>query len=139
MGWIYTRKEPKVPVVDFFKKQFDHENDRTKCEVIDGGVKNFRTAYLAYKITDKDTNEFEVIALVCLLSYAPKSYYNFGYKDMDEGGGPCETDCPERILKLLTSTESTWAQEWRDACWEKVNRRRTAAKEKRKLKGGMDK
>lgn len=139
MGWTYTYKQPGKSVVDFFKEQFNHENDFTKSEVIAGGVKNFKTAYMAYKITNKATGTFDVIALVCLLSYAPKSYNNFGWKDMDEGCGPCECDCPEKILKLLTPTTNEYALSWRKACWAKVNKRKEASKAKRALKKSLDK
>ena len=37
---------------------------------------------------------------------------------MDETCGPYQYDCPESILKLLTPTESKWANEWRAKCRE---------------------
>jgi len=138
MGWTYTYKAKGTKVMDFFAEQFNGESDNFKKEVIAGGVKNFKTAYMAYKITDKHLGTSETIALVCLLSYAPKSYYNFGYKDMDEGCGPCECDCPEKILKLLTPTTNEYALKWREACWAKVQARKDASKAKRDLKKSLD-
>ena len=120
--------------MDFFAEQFNGENDFTKREIIAGGVKNFKTAYMAYKITNKETGAFDVVALVCLLNYAPKSYNNFGWKDVDETCGPCECDCPEKILKLLTPTTNEYALRWRESCWSKVNARKEVSKTKRALK-----
>lgn len=40
----------------------------------------------------------------------------WGYKDMDETMGPCESKCPASILALLTPTDSKWANEWRERC-----------------------
>lgn len=60
-------------------------------------------------------------AVVFLTSTNAKDYYNFSYKDMDEACGPCECDCPESILKLLSPTDNEYATEWRKKCWEKIN------------------
>lgn len=46
----------------------------------------------------------------------------FAYKDMDETCGPCAYDCPESILKLLSPTDSQWANEWREKCRAKAAR-----------------
>jgi len=42
----------------------------------------------------------------------------FGYKDMSEACGPCEVDCPKRIMDLLSPVSdlphASCAQDWRD-------------------------
>jgi len=124
---------------DFFKERFNWENENAIGEVIACGVKNFRTAYLAYRTTVKATGESKVTACVCLLSYSPKEVFNQGFKDIDEDSGPCEADCPEKILKLLTPTTSEYALAWRESCWNKVNKRKEASKAKRALKKSLDK
>lgn len=55
------------------------------------------------------------------------------YKDMDETMGPAESECPNRILDLLTPTEHEYAQEWRARC-RRHNARIAAA---RSLKDGV--
>lgn len=135
MGWTYDHKDSDVKVVDFFKERFFYENENSKGEVIAGGVKNFHTAYMAYKITDKKTNKSQVVALVCLISYNRHDYHNFGFKDMDESCGPNESNCPEKIMKLLTPTDNVYAIRWRERCWDNINKR----KEKLKLKKSLDK
>jgi hypothetical protein len=138
MSWTYTYKAKGVSVSDFFSDNFNHENERTVSKVIACSVKNFKEAYMAYEILDKETQTRKVIAIVCLLNFN-RGEYNFGYKDMDESMGPCAIGCPEKILKLLTplpddETNSTkWAKEWREKCWNNVNKR----KNKLKLKVGM--
>ncbi|WP_445177147.1 DUF6927 domain-containing protein [Rhizorhapis sp. SPR117] len=42
---------------------------------------------------------------------------------LDETMGPCEAECPARILDLLTSTENQHAIEWRQRCRANVARR----------------
>jgi len=121
MGWTFTNKNQGVSVREFFEKEF---NGKQGC-VIDCAVKGYRTAYLAYECLNEDGTRKSVIGIVCLLGYKPHDYYNFGYKDMSEEMGPCESECPERILKLLTPTTYEWAQQWRDRCWENIKKRST--------------
>ena len=64
--------------------------------------------------------EQRVFAVVFLTSTNMKDYYNFAYKDMDESCGPYQCDCPKGILDLLTPTESEYANEWREACYENL-------------------
>ncbi|WP_196769057.1 DUF6927 domain-containing protein [Neomoorella thermoacetica] len=92
----------------------------------------FTEAYLAVETGDASGPK-EVFAVVCLLSYRPKDYFNFGYKDMSEDMGPYYYNCPERILKLLTPTENKLALEWREKCWERIR----AKKARPKLREGM--
>lgn len=48
--------------------------------------------------------------------------------------GPCEDQCPERILKQLSPIEemglhpesAEYATKWREACWANVAKRKTA-------------
>lgn len=54
--------------------------------------------------------------------------YIFGYKDMDDGMGPVEAECPEAILQLLTPTESSYALAWRTRCWAGADERRAAGR-----------
>jgi len=120
MGWTYSHKDKSETVFDFFSRQFDYENEVSIGKVVDCAVKNFKTAYIAFKVDYKKTNETKIVAIICLLNYARNSYYNFGYKDMDETMGVFETDCPERILKILTPTDNETAMNWREKCWNKI-------------------
>ena len=42
----------------------------------------------------------------------------FFYKDSSETFGPNESKCPVGILKLLTPTDSEFANRWRERCWK---------------------
>jgi hypothetical protein len=65
-----------------------------------------------------------VQAVVILTKWVRGDAYNFGYKDMDESMGPCEAQCPPRILDLLSPVDALfpgsrcaeWAATWRAAC-----------------------
>jgi hypothetical protein len=50
-------------------------------------------------------------ALVCLVRWNPcdREGHVFGYKDMSEDMGPCDAECPERILSLLGAGTTGWS------------------------------
>jgi hypothetical protein len=114
MGWSYLYCKPK-DVKQFLVDEFN----RDKAEVLECKIL-LRTAYLAVRIK----SENRVTAFVALLDYprGRNSQEKFGYKMMDEGMGPYESDCPVSILKLLTplpeaEDEARWAKAWRERCW----------------------
>lgn len=131
MGWLYTHKERGEPIVDFL---INHGALRwADCEpwqykVLDSAVVRLRTFYAAVEKLNTETGEREVWAAVFLLNFVPKEYHNFGYKDMSEDMGPCEDECPERILKLLTPTDSEHANDWRRRCWARIEAKKARPK-----------
>ncbi len=127
MGWTYTTRRHGESIREFFERIFNYQKeDGTSGTIIESSVVRFKTAYFAYKICTPG-NPDKVIALVCLLDYRPHDFpYDFGYKDMDEDMGPCEDKCPEKILKLLTPTDSEYAKAWRKRCWDNINARKAA-------------
>lgn len=90
--------------------------------------KNENGEYIYEQIPE---NERTTFAVVFLTSTDMKDYYNFAYKDMDEGCGPCQCECPKGILDLLSPTDSKWANDWRQACYENIT--------KKKNKNGLNK
>ena len=126
MGYTELHKEKYVKLLDFFKQEFNCKNEVREWEVLACSTKS-NVAYLACKLTTKE--EVKVVAVVCILSYPKKDpYYNFGYKDMDETMGPYYYDCPEKILKLLTPTNSIHAKEWRELCYKNLSQKKSNLK-----------
>jgi len=126
MGWIYTTRQSGESVRAFFERAFNYRLEDGKSGTIIASSVQFRVAYFAYRICTPGQSD-KVTAIVCLLDYRPKDFpYNFGYKDMGEEMGPCESRCPERILKLLTPTDSEFAKAWRQRCWDYINKRKGA-------------
>lgn len=76
------------------------------------------------EIVDIPKEEQRVFGVVFLTSVDNKDYFNFAYKDMDETCGPGQCDCPKSILNLLSPTESKWANEWRQACYENLAKKK---------------
>lgn len=78
------------------------------------------TYYGAVRI-EKPGQEPKVTAAVFLTCGRTKHDHTiWGYKDMDETVGPCESKCPASILALLTPTDSKWANEWRERCRKNI-------------------
>ena len=131
MGWTYTHKDPSVPPKEFFANRFNYQHEDGRYgKIIAFALKNLRTAYAAYEVWSPELGK-EVVGLVILVNYAPSDYYNFGFKEMEESMGPFESECPEKILKLLTPTDSEYANNWRNRCWENIR------KSKRKRTKGL--
>jgi hypothetical protein len=122
MGWTFTHKEPNITVKKFFEKEFNCKNESGEWKILDCAVMGMKTAYMAMEIIPTQ-GERKVIGLVCLLGYRKNDWYNFGYKDMDETMGPCESECPKKILDLLTPTESSYALAWRARCLENLEKK----------------
>jgi len=94
---------------------YNGENEQFVWKVLATALRG-TTVYLAVERTEKATGERIVWAEVCLTSMRD------GYlmvKAMTETMGPCECDCPKRILDLLTPAKNEWAQDWRKRCEEK--------------------
>ncbi|MDX1252194.1 MAG: hypothetical protein IDH49_08125 [Gammaproteobacteria bacterium] len=143
MGWTCSHKSSDQSVVDFLREHFDCDNDSAQWKVLDGAVVKFHTAYLAVEMIPKDSGVPYVFGLVVLLKYDHRSYHNFCWKDIDEGMWPCDTECPERILRRLTPLDAPAfpgspaskknAAQWREACWARIH----ARKQRPPLKKGV--
>lgn len=126
MGWTTFNKPKHISPSDYFRNQFKNEPN---YELLDIAIVKRMTAYMAVRL--KSTGE--VYALVYLLTYS-NSWDNFGYKDMSEFAGPVMSECPKRILELLTplsdSEDNDYARNWRERCWANINNRSSKPKVK---------
>lgn len=73
------------------------------------------TWYGAVEVENLETGEKSVHGSVVLTMMDKGEFF---YKDMSETCGPGESKCPVGILKLLTPTESEYANRWRERCWK---------------------
>ena len=118
MGWTTFNKPKHISPSDYFRNSFSHEPNH---ELLDIAIVKRTQCYMAVKL--KDTGE--IFAFVYMLTYG-RGQENFGYKDMTEFAGPNISECPKRILKLLSPLDAAddkngWAIEWRKRCWDKIN------------------
>jgi hypothetical protein len=126
MGWLFMSTlggyaSPKA----YLDAQFTFENGDGTSEIVASALVNIRTWYAACRQVQRKTGKAEVFALVCLVKYNPRDREGmiFGYKNMSETMGPCEAECPARILDLLTPTTNEHALAWRARCRAAIARR----------------
>lgn len=117
MGWtgMHTDYYDKRGNVDR-KMACRAEYSRYGCEVLKDSIRG-SVYYAAVKHPDG-----HVFGLVMHTIVNNDDYYNFSYKDIDEGMGPHDYDCPIGILNLLSDTDNEFALEWREKCRAKQGR-----------------
>lgn len=140
MGWLYMHRmgmdgyaTPKAYLDAQFTYDRKYEDGSTYAmRVLDSACVGNRVWYAATRV-ERSGQEPYVIALVCLVRWNPRDKEGliFGYKDMEESMGPCEAECPERILSKLTPTTNEHALEWRERCRARLRLR------SRKIEDGM--
>lgn len=134
MGTTCTHKPKGMPVVEFLTQhgcfRWSDANPYA-YRVLASAMIKFTEFYAAVEQVHKETGQRRVWAAVCKITFMGREDnwgHNFCYKDMDESMGPYFHNCPERILKLLTPTEYKYAQDWRDACWAKIEAKKARPK-----------
>ncbi|NTF18085.1 hypothetical protein G6L37_06680 [Agrobacterium rubi] len=132
MGWT-TMPMPREGTTEWFRQTltWTSENGATTRPLATAIVER-KEAYAAVETVHPDGRR-QVWAAIFLLDYQPRARdgYTFGYKDMDETVGPAVCRCPEKILDMLTETESEYANSWRQRC-----RERLLLRQNNKLKDG---
>jgi len=118
MGWLFMRSiAPRHTPREYLDAQFTHTSATMTRTVLRSAVVKMRTYYAALEILRPDQPR-EVVGIVGLIKYSKRERegYVFGYKDMSEDMGPCESECPVAILDLLTPTTNEYALDWRKRC-----------------------
>lgn len=118
MGWTFFHRDKGESHLDVFRHEFGED-------VLDV-AQNGHVVYIALR-----TKLGSVIALICPIEWRNHDYYNFGYKDQEEGMGCYESNCPQRILDQLSPAYDSysgqsleWALAWRQRCAERNGHKR---------------
>ena len=115
MGWLFqnTKLRQETPAA-YFTRLFTYDS-QTMASIVIAAAAVRSTVYAAVRHRDKLTGVSYVYCAVILFKNSNKD--GFGYKDMDESAGPCEVDCPDRIMRLLSPVaelpHSKYAADWR--------------------------
>ena len=115
MGWTTLHKSSGQTTKEWFLQEWSNAKD---YEVLDVAVVGYTELYAAVK----NKCNGEVFAVIYMINHMPKSWYNFGYKDMDETCSPCIINCPKRIYDLLTPTTDEYSILWRSKVAKKLER-----------------
>lgn len=109
MGWLFgwrTRRE----LINHLVKELNNEHHKLHKHCFVGNT-------MWGVIEDLRSNQKVVLCI--LMAGRNHSRHGWGYKDMDETMGPCETSCPVSYLELATPPpKGEYVQPWR----EKVRR-----------------
>jgi hypothetical protein len=115
MGWFYPNDKLRHQTpAQYITRELTGEGPTGRATVLaTATVRN--TIYAAIRNEDKASGKSYVFAAVILFRNTKRD--GFGYKQMDEGMGPCEVDCPARIMRLLSPVEDLpspgYAADWR--------------------------
>lgn len=115
MGWTFYHVPEWFDRKAEIDEKYNWSEDGVSVRVLKSAMVG-STYYAAVQVEDKDGVRVE--ASVVLTSMKSRDYFNFGYKAMSETVGPGESKCPAGILKMLTPTDSEWANQWRGRCWK---------------------
>ncbi len=103
MGWTFISSYDGSGVRNYLDRQFTEDSENGKWEILKSALVKMRTYYAACRWTNKKTGAGKTFAMVVLVKYNPRDRegLTLGWKEMDEGMGPCKAECPLSILDLL--------------------------------------
>lgn len=116
MGWTSLTRSRDESDREFFAREF------SCCQIVDFS----KVGNVAYMVLERIEMPGKRFALVCLTEWDSWNalnfrYFNFRYKDISEEMGPCESNCPVRLLDKLSPTDSEYANNWRQRCRENAS------------------
>ncbi|MHB0665437.1 DUF6927 domain-containing protein [Roseomonas mucosa] len=142
MGWLVSDRPltHETPAA-YLSREFTCANETNRTEVLAASqVKG--AVYLAVRHTsltgERAGRSYVFCAVVLVFNNARQG---FGRKTMDESCGPCEVDCPARIMALLSPIEDIpnpgYAADWRARVAAAAALRREATASGRNLDSGQ--
>jgi len=116
MGWWFGHRcKYSTPYKAFFQDEWGKG-----CEIEQMTVHGWGEAYAL--VRSVKTGQYFGVAI--MLRHVPNSYFNFGYKDMDESMGPGIANAPKSMIDRLDrlaplddqNDPNGWARGWRARC-----------------------
>lgn len=142
MGWLVadhplTQETP----ADYLTRLYTNETDAARSQVLAASQVG-RAVYMAvrhhHKTGEHAGRSYTFAAVILVFNNARDG---FGRKSMSECSGPCEVDCPARIMALLSPVEEIpdpgSAADWRERVAAAVTERREAAAAARRFRPGQ--
>jgi hypothetical protein len=110
-------KPARMSMRRFLKVRYERDDEYCRIRVLDSVVVAGRTAYAAMEWVMKDNDRRQVVGVVLRLERGPMpKRKTIIAQEMIESMMPSDSDCPHRILRLLSSTDDPQALEWRQRC-----------------------
>ena len=139
MGWLFQNGPLRHETpVDYLRRELTFDRDGVSAMVLDAAaVKG--TVYAA--VRNRNVAESTDFVFCAVILFKNSERDGFGYKDMTECMGPCEIDCPDRIMRLLSPVEQipnpSYAAAWRLRVAENKEQRRATKRMAAQLKPGV--
>ncbi|MDU7519867.1 MAG: hypothetical protein E7K72_00500 [Roseomonas mucosa] len=142
MGWLVAdRPLTHETPADYLTRLYTNETDAARSEVLAASQVG-RAVYMAVRHRHKTGEHagctYTFAAVVLVFNNAKDG---FGRKSMSECSGPCEVDCPARIMALLSPVaeipDPGSAADWRERVAAAVTERRGAAAAARRFRPGQ--
>ena len=142
MGWLVADRPltHEMPA-DYLARLYTNETDAARSQVLAASQVG-RAVYMAVRHshrTGEHAGQAYIFAAVILVFNNAKD--GFGRKSMSECSGPCDVDCPARIMALLSPVaeipDSGSAADWRERVAVAIAERRKAAAAARRFRPGQ--
>jgi hypothetical protein len=125
MGWLFTDGQTRKELIEKCLRPWKspHSSDWALAHCTRGNV-----LWVVWEYYTQATGHFERVILCILLQ---RSSDGWGYKDLDEGCGPCYYSCPEKYLTMGTRVLN---RKWREGVrkYHVMRRARAAVRATRK-------
>jgi hypothetical protein len=119
-----AQKPARISMRRFLKAKFECDDEHCRIRILDSAVVGERTAYAAMEWVMKGNERRQVVGVVLSLEKEPSPRgKTIIAKEMIESMLPGDAECPNRILRLLSSTDDPRALEWRQRCRDRWRRR----------------
>jgi hypothetical protein len=126
MGWTFSYSATtKQAVIDECLRDVTYETETVSSKAVKHSLNGNHLWYVIEQ-TVKATGEAQRVICLSLLQYDKRDRC-YGHKDMSEDCGPCYYDCPLGFLDMVTPSDSTFAEGWR----EKVREHHASKAERR--------
>ncbi len=103
MGYWSDHKRSDKTMREWAAAKYDYENAEFKHEVIETGLVNRTTLFIACKRSVKnDPSVSYVYCMVVLIRWIKDNHYNMMIKELDETICPSYYNCPVKVFKSLT-------------------------------------
>ena len=110
-------KPARMSMRRLLRERFECDDEHCRMRIVDSVVVAGRTAYAAMEWVMKDNDRRQVLGVVLRLGEVATSRgKTIVAHEAIESMLPSDTDCPYRILRLLSSTDDPQALEWRRRC-----------------------
>ena len=130
MGWTYGSWEPREEIAKYLLGQLNNDSYQVLAHSLVGN----HLWFVADRTKHIEGCVDRSIGLCLLQGWRG---HGWGYKDLDEGCGPCEVDCPITYLTLAPEPTNEYSRRWREDVRQYHAVRSAKRKSIKDLKVGM--